>query len=94
MTIFVYKGLTRNPEIGNIPVWVLPNIWRLDWVSNNKFRTNVANEKLLNAENGRVTASTQSRAKCVYYDFFGTFFLISETYQVLVLNLKWISLKQ
>ena len=29
MTIFLYKGLTRNPEIGNIPVWVLPNIWRL-----------------------------------------------------------------
>ena len=25
MTIFFYKGLTRNPEIGNTPVW--------DWVS-------------------------------------------------------------
>ena len=24
MTIFFYKGLTRNPEIGYIPVWVLP----------------------------------------------------------------------
>ena len=24
-----YKGLTRNPEIGNTPVQVLPNIWRL-----------------------------------------------------------------
>ena len=60
MTIFVYKGLTGNPEIGNTPVWVLPNIWRLDWVSNNKFGTNVANEKLLNAANGRVTAFTVS----------------------------------
>ena len=29
MTIFVYKGLTRSPEIGNIHVWVLSNIWRL-----------------------------------------------------------------
>ena len=29
MTIFVYTGFTRNPEIGNTPVWVLPNIWRL-----------------------------------------------------------------
>ena len=32
MTIFFYKGLTRNPEIGNTPVWVLANIWRLGWV--------------------------------------------------------------
>ena len=28
-TICFYKGLTRNPEIGNTPVWVWPNIWRL-----------------------------------------------------------------
>ena len=26
MTIFVYKGLTRNPEVGNAHLWVLP-IW-------------------------------------------------------------------
>ena len=56
MITFVYKGLTRNPETDNTPVWVLPNIWRLDWVSNNKFGTKIANEKLLNAVNGRVTA--------------------------------------
>ena len=31
MTIFSYKGLTRNPEIENTPVWILPNIWRLGW---------------------------------------------------------------
>ena len=24
-----YKGLIRNSEIGNTPVWILPNIWRL-----------------------------------------------------------------
>ena len=29
MAIFFYKGLTRNSEIGNTTVWVLPNIWRL-----------------------------------------------------------------
>ena len=29
MTIFFSKGLTRNPEIGNTPVCVLPDIWRL-----------------------------------------------------------------
>ena len=29
MTIFFYKGLIRNPEIGNTSVWVLPNIWRM-----------------------------------------------------------------
>ena len=32
ITIFVYMGLTRNPEIGNTPVWVLSNIWRLGQV--------------------------------------------------------------
>ena len=48
-TIFFYKGLTRNPEIGNTPVWVLPNIWRLGRIKNTKFDTNVSNEMLLNA---------------------------------------------
>ena len=49
MTIFFYKGLTRNPEIGNTPVWVLPNIWRLGWVMDTKFGKNVSNRMLLNA---------------------------------------------
>ena len=49
MIIFFYKGLTRNPEIGNTPVWVLPNIWRLGQVMNTKFGTNVSNKMLLNA---------------------------------------------
>ena len=51
MTIFNYKGLTRNPETGNTSAWVFPNIWRLGQVMNTKFNTNtnVSNEMLLNA---------------------------------------------
>ena len=45
-TIFVYKGLTRNPEIGNNSVCALSNIWRLRRVKNAKFGRNVSNEKL------------------------------------------------
>ena len=48
MTISFYKGLTRNPEIGNIPVWVFSNICRLGQVMNTKFGTNVSNRMLLN----------------------------------------------
>ena len=58
MTIFVYKGLTRNLEIGNTHVWVLPNIWRLAWVRDTKFGTDVSNKILLNA------------AKCQVYSFY------------------------
>ena len=58
VTIFFYKGLTRNPEIGNTPVWVLPNIWRLGRVMDTKFGTNVSNKMLLNA------------AKCQGYSFY------------------------
>ena len=58
MTIYVYKGLTRNPEIGNTPVWVFSSIWRLVQVMNAKFRTNVSNKMLLNA------------AKCQIYSFY------------------------
>ena len=49
MTIFFYKGLTRNPELGNTPVWVLPNIWRLGQLGDTKFGTNISNKILLNA---------------------------------------------
>ena len=49
MTIFFYKGLTRNLEIRNTPVWVLPNFGTLGQVMNTKFRTNVFNRMLLNA---------------------------------------------
>ena len=41
-------ALTRNLEIGNTLVWVLPNIWRLESVKNTKFGTNVSNKMLLN----------------------------------------------
>ena len=50
MTIFFYKKLTRNPEIGNTPVWVLHNIWGLGRVMDTEFGTNVSNRILLNAE--------------------------------------------
>ena len=46
---FFSKGLTRNLEIGNIPVWVLPNIWRLGRVTDTKFDTSVSNRMLLKA---------------------------------------------
>ena len=49
MTIFFYKGLTRNLEIGNTLVWVLPNIWRLGLVMDTKFGTNISNRMLLNS---------------------------------------------
>ena len=47
-TISFYKGLARNPEIGNTPVSALSNIWRLGKVRNTKFGTNVSNKMLLN----------------------------------------------
>ena len=49
MTIFFYKGLTRNSDIGNTLIWVLPNIWRLGRVMDTKFGTNVSTRILLNA---------------------------------------------
>ena len=49
MIIFVYKGLTRNTEIGNTPVWGMLIIWRLEQVRDTKFGMNVPCKKLLNA---------------------------------------------
>ena len=49
MTIYFYKGLTRNSEIRNTPVLVLSNIWRQGQVRDTKFGTNVSNKLLLNA---------------------------------------------
>ena len=49
VSIYFYKGLTRNPEIRNAPVWVLLKIWRLGWVRDTKFGTDISNEMLLNA---------------------------------------------
>ena len=47
-TIFVCNGLTRDPETGNTPVSVFPNIWRLGQVKDTKNGTNLSNKKLLN----------------------------------------------
>ena len=58
VTIFFRKGLVRNPEIGNTPVWVLPNIWRLGQVRDIKFGTNISNEMFLDG------------AKCLVYSFY------------------------
>ena len=60
ITIFLYEGFIRNPEIGNTPVWVLPNISRLGRVRDTKFGANIFNEMQLNAANTRVTAFTFS----------------------------------
>ena len=49
MTISFYKGLTRNLEIRNTPIWVSPNIWRLGQVMDTKFGMNVSNRMLVNA---------------------------------------------
>ena len=49
ITIYFSIGLTRNPEIRNIALWVLFNIWRLGWVRDAKFSMNVSNKMLLNA---------------------------------------------
>ena len=59
MTISVYKGLTRNLEIRNTPVWFLPNIWRLGWVRNTKFGTSLIRCYWI-LKNGRLTAFTVS----------------------------------
>ena len=58
MSIFFYKGLTRNPEIGNSPVWILLYVGRLGRVREIKFVINVTNKMLLNAAG--VTAFTIS----------------------------------
>ena len=59
MTIFFYKRLTRNPEFGNTPAWVLPNIWRLGRVMDTKFDTKISNRKLhWMLQNSSVTAFT------------------------------------
>ena len=56
MIMSIYRRLTRNLEMANTLVWVLPSIWRLEWVRNIKFGTNVSTKMLLNAAKSRVTA--------------------------------------
>ena len=47
-TISHYKGLTRNPKIGNTTSWILPNTCGLGKVRDTKFGTDISNKKLLN----------------------------------------------
>ena len=47
--IFAYKRLTRNLEIINTPVWVVPSILRLGQIRDTEFGPNVSNKILLNA---------------------------------------------
>ena len=47
---FFYKRFTRNPDIRNTPVWVLPNISRLGQAMDTNIATNVSNRVLLNSE--------------------------------------------
>ena len=68
MTIFVYKGLTRNLEIWNTLIWVFPNIWRLGQVKGTKFGKSVSNKMLVGI------------AKCHGYSFYH--FRVKYTWQI------------
>ena len=60
MTVSFYKGLIRNLEIGDTPVWVLPNIWSLGRVKDTKFGANMPNEMYWKSQYVKVTAFTVS----------------------------------
>ena len=49
LELWQFSFIRDWPEIGNSPVWVLPNIWRLGRVRNTKFGTKISNKILLNA---------------------------------------------
>ena len=81
MTIFLNKGLTRNPEIGNTSIWVLLNTWRLGWVRDIKLGRNVSNKMLLNT------------AKCQGNSFYCLWFIKGRPTEVWVpptqIRVKW-----
>ena len=81
MTVSFYKGLTRNLEIGDATVWVLPNIWRLRRVRDTKCSTKFSNKMLLNS------------AKCQSYSFY-SFSLhrppLPQNTPILRLNYFWV----
>ena len=60
LTIFFYKGLTRNPEITSKPVWDLFKVFNLEQVRTTKCDTYVSNQCYWKLENARVTVSTVS----------------------------------
>ena len=49
LELWQFSFIRDWPEIGNTPVWVLPNIWRLGQVMDTTFGMNVSNRMLLNA---------------------------------------------
>ena len=51
MTTFYFPlwRIHQKAENCKYSVWILPNIWRLKWVRDTKFGTNVSNKMLLNA---------------------------------------------
>ena len=59
MTISFYKGFTRNLEIRNTPVWVLPNIERMRRIKDIRFRISLIKcyWKLQNIRNTAFTVS-------------------------------------
>ena len=67
MTIFYYKRLTRNPEIRYIPVWVLPDTWRLGRVRDIKFDMNVPNKMLLNAGSSNVNGVIRATLNLFFF---------------------------
>ena len=72
MIILFYKGLTRNPEIGNTSVWVLPNICRLGRVIEIPNLSRVSLMKFYwMLENAKATAFTVPEEGGIYQE--GTF---------------------
>ena len=53
------RGLTRNLETENTPIWVLSNIWRLGQVRATKFGMIVPNQFFFNADD-KIAAFTIS----------------------------------
>ena len=58
VSLYFYKGLTRNSEIGNTPVWVLPSICILGQVRDTKFGIDVSNKIWLMLQNASGIAFT------------------------------------
>ena len=52
MTIFNYEGLHQKSKI----VWILSNIWRVEWVMGTKFAINVSMEDSWMLENAGFSA--------------------------------------
>ena len=53
--VLAIKALTKNPDIENIPVWDLSNIWRQGQFRDTKFSMNTSNKMLVIVQNARFT---------------------------------------